>query len=107
LLFNVLIACSANLSPSLKRFWSIKKVYFFFIGFFIYLLILILSKLSIYVFVDLKEVDQNDLYSLSGNNIIEKPFDSTDLVALLYYRSSKSYNLFKVDGKNVKQLTFK
>ena len=47
------------------------------------------------------------LYGLSGNNIIEKPFDSTDLVALLYYRSSKSYNLFKVDGKNVKQLTFK
>ncbi|MBW8049328.1 MAG: hypothetical protein FVQ77_03095 [Cytophagales bacterium] len=47
------------------------------------------------------------LYDLSGNNIIEKPFDSTDLIALMYYRSSKSYNLFKVEGKNIKQLTFK
>ena len=70
LLLNVLIARSANLSPSLKRFWSFKKVHFFFIGFFVYLLILILSKLSIYVFVDLKEVDQNDLYSLSGVGLI-------------------------------------
>ena len=60
---------------------------------------------KIYVIHD-KTEGKTYIYDHSGDNILDQPLKSSNLIALMYFRSSKSYKLYMVSSKFVQQVLF-